>query len=239
MQMTPLVLLPGMMCDQRLFAPQISAFKEERLVQVVDISRADSMSAIASQVLDQAPDVFALAGLSMGGIVAMEILRQAPQRVERLALLDTNPRAELIDVQVNRNRQIQCVQNGELHRLMHCEMFPHYLAQSLPAINAQNILSLCSDMAMSLGGAAFIRQSRALQNRIDQQQVLSQYRRPSLVLMGNEDTLCPLDRHQLMHTLLADSTLVVIDQAGHLTTLEQPEAVNLALKNWLHAQAKY
>ena len=239
MQMTPLVLLPGMMCDQRLFAPQISAFKEERLVQVVDISRADSMSAIASQVLDQAPDVFALAGLSLGGIVAMEILRQAPQRVERLALLDTNPRAELIDVQVNRNRQIQCVQNGELHRLMHCEMFPHYLAQSLPAINAQNILSLCSDMAMSLGGAAFIRQSRALQNRIDQQQVLSQYRRPSLVLMGNEDTLCPLDRHQLMHTLLADSTLVVIDQAGHLTTLEQPEAVNLALKNWLHAQAKY
>ena len=239
MQMMPLVLLPGMMCDQRLFAPQISAFKEERLVQVVDISRADSMSAIASQVLDQAPDVFALAGLSMGGIVAMEILRQAPQRVERLALLDTNPRAELIDVQVNRNRQIQCVQNGELHRLMHCEMFPHYLAQSLPAINAQNILSLCSDMAMSLGGAAFIRQSRALQNRIDQQQVLSQYRRPSLVLMGNEDTLCPLDRHQLMHTLLADSTLVVIDQAGHLTTLEQPEAVNLALKNWLHAQAKY
>ena len=239
MQMTPLVLLPGMMCDERLFAPQISAFKEERLVQVVDISRADSMSAIASQVLDQAPDVFALAGLSMGGIVAMEILRQAPQRVERLALLDTNPRAELIDVQVNRNRQIQCVQNGELHRLMHCEMFPHYLAQSLPAINAQNILSLCSDMAMSLGGAAFIRQSRALQNRIDQQQVLSQYRRPSLVLMGNEDTLCPLDRHQLMHTLLADSTLVVIDQAGHLTTLEQPEAVNLALKNWLHAQAKY
>lgn len=239
MQMMPLVLLPGMMCDQRLFAPQISAFKEERLVQVVDISRADSMSAIASQVLDQAPDVFALAGLSMGGIVAMEILRQAPQRVERLALLDTNPRAEVIDVQVNRNRQIQCVQNGELHRLMHCEMFPHYLAQSLPAIHAQNILSLCSDMAMSLGGAAFIRQSRALQNRIDQQQVLSQYRRPSLVLMGNEDTLCPLDRHQLMHTLLADSTLVVIDQAGHLTTLEQPEAVNLALKNWLHAQAKY
>lgn len=239
MQMTPLVLLPGMMCDERLFAPQISAFKEERLVQVVDISRADSMSAIASQVLDQAPDVFALAGLSMGGIVAMEILRQAPQRVERLALLDTNPRAELIDVQVNRNRQIQCVQNGELHRLMHCEMFPHYLAQSLPAIHAKNILSLCSDMAMSLGGAAFIRQSRALQNRIDQQQVLSQYRRPSLVLMGNEDTLCPLDRHQLMHTLLADSTLVVIDQAGHLTTLEQPKAVNLALKNWLHAQAKY
>ena len=233
--MIPLVLLPGMMCDERMFASQIRAFADERLVQVADISQADSMSAIANQVLSQAPDVFALAGLSMGGIVAMEILRQAPHRVERLALLDTNPKAEELEVQINRNRQILCVENGELNELMHSEMFPHYLAESLPEIQTQNILSLCAEMAMNLGAEAFICQSRALQNRLDQQEVLSQYQRPSLVLMGDQDTLCPLDRHQLMNTLLVDSTLVVIEKAGHLTTLEQPEAVNLALKNWLYA----
>jgi len=233
--MTPLMLLPGMMCDENLFTAQVNAFKGDRLVMVANVSVADNMPDIARDILAQAPESFALAGLSMGGIVAMEILRQAPHRVERLALLDTNPKAELIEVQSNRNRQIEIVQNGGLSQLMHSEMFPHYLADNLPLSQVKNILERCDEMAMKLGPQAFIRESRALQKRVDQQGVLSKYKGPTLILMGEQDKLCPLDRHQLMHSLLENSKLVLIENAGHLTTLEQPQAVNAALREWLSA----
>jgi pimeloyl-ACP methyl ester carboxylesterase len=125
--MTPLVLLPGMMCDSRLFAQQIDAFAGQRAVHVAPISAHDNVGDLARAVLASAPPRFALAGLSMGGIVAMEILRIAPDRVERLALLDTNPKSETEAVQALREPQIAKVEKGGLIKVMRDEMKPNYL----------------------------------------------------------------------------------------------------------------
>ncbi len=223
-----LALLPGMMCDQRLFAPQVSALKNDYQIIIPNLSNAASTSEMATQVLAQLPESFALAGLSMGGILAMEILRQAPQKVSRLALLDTNPLAELLEVQSNRERQIRDVRAGGLMDVMSQEMIPRYLSAPNEVIS-----ELCQDMAKHLGENAFINQSLALQSRIDQCDTLASFRGPSLVLMGKHDELCPLDRHQLMNKLLVNSQLCIIDNAGHLPCLEQPEQTNAALKQWL------
>ena len=230
--MTPLVLLPGMMCDERLFAPQISELSKQREVHFVQISGHKTISELAADVLNNAPPVFALAGLSMGGIVAMEVLSQASERVERLALLDTNPLAELSDVRMRRGPQIDAVKNGQLKEIIRDEMKPNYL---FDGDKKTKILKLCMDMALDIGPDAFIRQSIALRDRIDQKNTLRTYKRPALVLCGRHDVLCPLERHELMHNLLENSKLEIIEDAGHLPTLEQPKITNMALISWLEA----
>lgn len=228
--MTPLVLLPGMMCDARLFAPQIAAFSAWRAVQTAPLVGGDTVQALATSVLRDAPPRFALAGLSMGGIVAMEMARQAPDRILGLALLDTNPRAELETVRQNREPQIAKVLRGDLAAVMRDEMKPNYLTDG-PRRDA--ILDLCMDMAAALGPDVFIRQSRALQSRPDQQDTLRGLTCPTLILCGRDDVLCPVERHRLMHDLVPGSTLNVIDHAGHLPTLEQPVHTTAALAQWL------
>jgi pimeloyl-ACP methyl ester carboxylesterase len=230
--MTPLVLLPGMMCDERLFAPQISELSKQREVHFVQISGHKTISELAADVLNNAPPVFALAGLSMGGIVAMEVLSQASERVERLALLDTNPLAELSNVRMRRGPQIDAVKNGQLKEIIRDEMKPNYL---FDGDKKTKILKLCMDMALDIGPDAFIRQSIALRDRIDQKNTLRTYKRPALVLCGRHDVLCPLERHELMHNLLENSKLEIIEDAGHLPTLEQPKITTMALISWLEA----
>lgn len=228
--MTPVVLLPGMMCDARLFQPQIAALSGTRPVMTCPLAAHDSVQALAADILAHAPPRFALAGLSMGGIVAMEVLRQAPDRVDRLALLDTNPLAELPEVKARRAPQMQAVRTGNLRAVMRDEMKPNYLADS-PHQGA--ILDICMAMATDLGADVFLRQSQALMDRPDQTQTLAGFARPALVLCGREDRLCPIERHQLMHDLLPNSTLHIIDGAGHLPTLEQPDETTAALTRWL------
>jgi len=228
--MTPLVLLPGMMCDERLFAPQISELSKQREVHFAQISGHDTITELAADVLNNAPPVFALAGLSMGGIVAMEVLSQAADRVERLALLDTNPMAELSDVAKRRGPQIDAVKNGQFKEMIRDEMKPNYL---FDGVKKPETLKLCMDMALDIGPDAFIRQSIALRDRVDQKNTLRTYKRPALVLCGRHDVLCPLERHELMHTLLENSKLEILEDAGHLPTLEQPKITTIALSSWL------
>lgn len=228
--MTPLVLIPGMMCDARLYAPQIAALSAGRDLMLAAIGGHDSVAALAAAVLAAAPPRFALCGLSMGGIVAMEVLRQAPGRVERVALLDTNPLAEAETVKRRRGPQMAAVREGRLAEIMRDEMKPNYLARGP---GRQDVLDLCMEMALALGPAVFLRQSRALMDRPDQQATLRAARLPALVLCGREDALCPVERHQLMAGLIPGARLVVIDGAGHLPTLEQPAATNAALRDWL------
>ncbi|MFN4098514.1 MAG: alpha/beta fold hydrolase [Pararhodobacter sp.] len=228
--MTPLVLIPGMMCDARMWGASISALPCP--VQHALPVGADSMAGLAAAILQGAPQRFALAGLSLGGILAMEVLAQAPERIERLALLDTNPRAELPEVKARRQPQIDRVLSGDLAGVMRDEMKPNYLAAG-PGKDA--ILDLCMDMALSLGPLVFRDQSLALRDRADRQQALRGFQGPALVLMGAGDTLCPLDRHELMHALMPQSRLVIIKGAGHLPTLEQPQATAQALQHWLEA----
>ncbi|WP_299084622.1 alpha/beta hydrolase [uncultured Ruegeria sp.] len=228
--MTPLVLLPGMMCDGRLFTPQIEVFSTERTVLVPALSGDTTMAGIAARVLEQAPVRFALCGLSMGGIVAMEIVRQAREKVAGLALLDTNPLAEIKEVQDRRAPQIQRARAGQLDSVMRDEMKPNYLSHG---DNRAEILDLCMDMALELGPQVFCEQSIALRDRPDQTETLRQFDKPALVLCGREDMLCPIARHELMHDLLPRSKLVIIDGAGHLPTLENPAETTQALRCWL------
>ncbi len=226
----PLVLLPGMMCDDRLFSDQVGALSAQLPIHIAPIIGRDSISALARQVLDQAPPCFSLAGLSMGGIVAMELYRQAPGRIARLALMDTNPLAEKEDVRSRREVQIAKVREGGLRQVMEEEMKPLYL---IGGPRRQQILELCMEMALGLGKDVFIRQSIALQGRPDQQNTLRTVRAPTLILHGDGDQLCPPERHELMHELIPGSKLVVIKGAGHLPTLEQPAQVTETLLDWL------
>ena len=166
----------------------------------------------------------------MGGIVAMEILRQAPTRVAGLALMDTNPLAEVEEVRSRRRPQIDAVQRGDLRKVMAEEMKPNYLTDGP---NRAAILDLCMEMAMDLGPGVFTNQSKALRDRLDQSNTLRDFTGAALVLCGRDDALCPVSRHELMHDLMPQSRLEIIDEAGHLPTLEQPQHTTAALTRWL------
>ena len=227
--MIPLVLIPGMMCDARMWGCLPDQLHPREVGHTVP-DDADTVEALAATVLRQAPPRFALAGLSMGGIVAMEVLRQAPERVERLALLDTNPRAETAEAQAKRGPQIARALSGDLAGVLRDDMKPNYL---FPGPDRQSILDLCMEMALGLGAQVFARQSRALRDRPDQQATLSAFKGPALVLMGEGDKLCPRDRHDLMHDLMPQSRLAIIKGAGHIPTLEQPAQISAELLGWL------
>ncbi|QXT38190.1 alpha/beta fold hydrolase [Gymnodinialimonas ceratoperidinii] len=226
----PLLLIPGMMCDARLFAPQIAAFSSHRSVMVANLTGQETIAGFAEDILENAPPRFALAGLSMGGIVAMEIMARAPERVSHLALLDTNPLAEPLERARARLPQIEAVQAGGLRRIMRDEMKPNYLADG-PRVG--EILDLCMEMAEALGAEAFVQQSCALATRPDQMETLAQIAVPTLVLCGSEDGLCPPERHRLMRDTIPGAHLDIIEGAGHLPTLEQPDRTNAALASWL------
>lgn len=225
-----LLLLPGMMCDARVFTPQIEVFSASRTILVAPMTTSNSFTSLANNILNSAPPKFALAGFSMGGIAAMEIMRQAPERVTRLALLDTNPLAETLERQQQRETQIDSVLAGNLETVMRDEMKPHYLSD---ASDSSAILKLCMDMAIALGPKVFVTQSRALQSRGDQTATLTSVRVPALVLCGEDDRLCPVTAHQEMQQRIPSAALAIIAGAGHLPTLEQPDKTNEALDKWL------
>ena len=227
----PLLLLPGMMCDARLFAPQIGEFSVDYPVMVPPLTGRSTFAELSEDILAHAPPRFALAGLSMGGIIAMEIVRQAPERVSRLALMDTNPLAESAARAIERDAQIDRVRNGGLRSVMRDEMKPNYLTDGP---NKGCVLDLCMEMAEALGADVFADQSRALQQRPDQRDTLRAVRVPTLILCGEDDTLCPLERHEMMRDLISGARLAVIPGAGHLPILEQPERTNEELKQWLN-----
>jgi pimeloyl-ACP methyl ester carboxylesterase len=223
-------MVPGMMCDERIFSPQIEALSQNLEVTIADISNFSSVRELASDVLKKAPKKFSLLGHSMGGIVAMEIYSQEPNRIEKLILMDTNPKAELDEVKLKREPQIREVNKGKLLEVMRDEMKPNYLAESE---NKRSVLNVCMDMALTLGPDVFINQSRALQSRLDQQNTIQSIKIPVLILCGSEDKLCPVERHEMMHNMITDSDLKIINNAGHMPTLEQPRETTEVIKEWL------
>lgn len=226
----PLVLIPGMMCDARLYTPQIEAFSRERSVTVACATRGERIEEIASTILDGAPQKFALAGLSMGGIVAMEVLRRAPDRVTRIALMDTNPLAETPQSSAMYEPMIVGVKAGRLDEVMRGFLKPEVFA---PGPGRMEVMALMAEMAQSLGPEVFLRQVRALQRRKDQQAVLRRCKVPALVLCGEHDRLTPVKRHTFMAELIPGAHLEIVADAGHAPVIEQPEAVNAALTAWL------
>ena len=227
----PLLLLPGMMCDARLFALQTATFSASMPVINIPLVGYDNFKDMAEQVLENAPNKFALAGLSMGGIAAMEIMRLAPHRVTRLALMDTNHLPDSPERRAVRDVQIAKVQGGGLIDIMRNEMKPNYLATGS---NRIDILELCMEMAQTLGPNVFINQSKALQSRRNQSDTLRQINVPTLITCGREDVLCPVENHKLIHSLVSGSELSIIEGAGHLPVLENARDINKKLQKWLN-----
>lgn len=231
----PLVLLPGMMCDARVFAPQLQALSSYAPVMVAPLLGGDRVEDIASHILSMLPERFALAGLSMGGIVALEILRRAPGRVTRLCLMATTPLAETPDQAAMREPLIISARTGGLEKALQQSLPPEVLA---PGPRRLEVLNLARDMGLDLGAELFVDQSRALQRRLDQQANLRRCQVPTLILCGEYDRLTPVKRHEFMAELIPHAGLEVIPGAGHLPGLEQPEAVNRAMMQWLQAPAE-
>lgn len=230
-----LVMLPGMMCDARLFAPQIKALQTDYDIIIPELT-APTIDEMAKHVLEGVKaEQFNLVGLSMGGIVGMEIVRQASERVMRLGLLDTNHLADAPDKYEMRNRQIEDVKQGKLREVIIEEMKPVYLAERNRS--NQQLLDILIDMAMDVGADAFVAQSLALRDRRDQTEILKSYPGPTLVLCGAEDNLCPVERHEHMAELVPNASLSIVPGAGHISTLETPDAVNVAIKHWLATKA--
>jgi pimeloyl-ACP methyl ester carboxylesterase len=225
-------MLPGMMCDARLFAPQIAALESRYDIVVPPLCTPNSIDGLARRILEEltAPR-FNLLGLSMGGIVAIAIAGLAPARVARLALLDTNHYADATERHHIRNRQIADVREGRLRSVIAEEMKPNYLAATNRGDKA--LLDTLIAMAMDLGSACFINQSVALRDRRDQSEVLPRYRGPVLLLCGSEDVLCPPSRHREMAELCSKVRLVIVPDAGHITTLERPDETIHVIRRWL------
>lgn len=225
----PVVLLPGMMLDRRMYAGQLAALGPEPIVG--DLTGADSVAGLAEQVLAAAPPRFALVGLSMGGIVAFEIWRRARERISHLALLDTTPYPDKPQRRELRLEQIAKVESGRLQDVLIESMKPLYLARR----NRGNrrLLRSIVDQALALGPDVFRRQSLALRDRPSSVDTLPTIDCPALVLCGREDELCPVEWHAAMATAMPDADLVVLAGCGHLSTMEEPGAVTAALKRLL------
>jgi len=226
----PVVFLPGMMCDTRLFGPQVTALGRSMAVMTAPIIHGERIEEIASVLLDVLPRRFAVAGHAMGGIVAMELLRRAPDRVSRIALLDTSPLAETPQSAADYEPPLIKLRAGRL---------PEAVAGFVPveslALGTERarVHSLLTEMAESVGPDTITRQARALQRRRDYQAVLRRCKVPTLVLCGRHDTLFPLKRHSFLADLIPDADLAVIDDGGHLPTLEAPAETTRALSDWL------
>lgn len=231
----PLVLLPEMMCDARLFEPQINHLSRRRAVTVAPISLGERIEEIASSLLDQLPRRFALAGSGMGGVVALELIRRAPDRVSRICLIATDAQADTPRTAAAREEMLVAAKMGRLDEVMRRIISSNTLA---PGPRRIPILNDLVAMALDHGPEVFERQIRALQRRPDQQGELRRIKVPTLVLCGAHDTLTPLRKHTFMSELIPGADLKVLDEAGHLPTLEAPDFVNDALTDWLSAPAR-
>lgn len=230
--MTPTVLIPGLVCTAELFAPQIPALWPHGPVTIASTLEGDTIAGIAAAILRDAPPRFALGGLSMGGYVALEILRQAPERVVKLALLDTAARPDTPEQSTQRRALIARVEAGELEAVLH-QIAPNLLHPDHRM--DQRLIELQVRMGLAVGAAGFVRQQTAIIGRIDSRPRLADIKVPTLVLLGDKDALTPPDRSEEMAAAIPDARLVVVPNCGHASTLEQPETVNAALLDWLTA----
>ena len=230
--MTPFLLVPGLNCDARVYSAATTALWPLGPVTIANQLAGEGLAAIARNILAAAPPSFALAGFSMGGYIALEILRQAPERVTKLALLDTNAQPDSPEATEVRRRRIEHTRAGK---------FGLVVEQSFPGTvhpdnaNDSSLYAIHRAMSDAAGPDAYIRHQQAIIDRPDSRPLLGSIRVPTLVLLGEADTIAPLAMAEEMHRGIAGSTLSIIPRAGHMTLLEQPELVNTALKAWATA----
>lgn len=225
-----LLFLPGLLEDADGFAPLIEGLRARAASVVADLARSNSIAALARDALDQAPaGRFALLGHSMGGYVALELMRQAPERVERLALLNTHARPDSAEATENRRRLMALAERD----------FPAVIAALLPKLMTERHLQdpvrvgIIDSMALAVGKEAFVRQQEAIIARIDSRPHLKDIRCPTAVIAGRDDQLMPVELLKELADGIPVSRLTVIEDCGHMAALEQPARVLAALIEWL------
>jgi pimeloyl-ACP methyl ester carboxylesterase len=228
----PIILVPGLNCSARLYAEQVPALWQFGPVTIADHRRDDSMAAIARHVLGGAPPRFALAGLSMGGYIAFEIIRQARDRVSKLALLDTGARAEAPERTDARRPLIELARQGRLAEITD-DQFP--LLVHRKRHGDQALKAIVRAMNQETGAEAYIRQQEAIMSRPDSRPCFAVIDCPTLVLVGDDDQLTPPQLAREMANGIRGSRLVIVPESGHLSTVEQPQAVTKALVEWIQS----
>lgn len=228
----PIVLIPGLLLSPPLYAAQLPALWRFGPVTVAAHTRDDSMAAIAQRILGSAPPRFALVGLSMGGYISFEIMRQAPQRVARLALLDTMAVPDTPEGSSARRTQMTLAEAGRLDQVV-ANLWPRLVHPSRQGDGA--LRAVIDAMAADVGTQGYLQQQRANIARPDSRPTLAAIRCPTLVLVGDQDVLTPPERALEIANGIAGARLVRIADCGHLSTLERPDAVTQALHGWLAA----
>ena len=227
----PLLLLPGFLCDEDLWRDQLTGLADVADCRVADLGHGDSIAALAGQVLATAPPSFALAGFSFGGYVAQEIARQAPQRIERLALLDTSFHADTPERVAQRRAANKSVSLPGEFRGMTEQLLPSFIAAE--RLHDSALVQRINAMTLRQGREVFIRQNAM--RREDGAAALRGLTCPVLVLCGRLDVLTPPALHEEMAALMPQAELVVVEDSGHMSPMEQPAAVTRAMRGWLAA----
>ena len=226
----PVVLIPGLMADARVFAAQIARLSASRPVMVAAPVTGERIEEMASALLPVLPARYGLAGQGLGGVVALEVLRRAPERVNRLALISTDPLADTPANAAERDLMIARARAGRLDQAMEEAVRPEWLA---PGQSRIEVLALIRTMARDLGAEVFQRQMRALQRRRDYQSVLRRLRMPVMIVSGVADTRLPLKRQHFTASLIEGAVFRPVEGAGHMPSAEQPGATGDALEDWL------
>jgi pimeloyl-ACP methyl ester carboxylesterase len=236
MEKTPLLLVPGMICSPRLYAAQVAALSADTEVVVPDWRRAplaiwDSWESAARWVVDQMPPgKFALAGLSLGGMLAVEIMQFAADRVTRLALLDTGVRGQNEAERAIRRARIRLADEGHFELVLGLQMgrfIPAYMLPDKALVDA--VMTMCGEIGVEI----YKRQEALAAIRVDRRPDLPKIKCPTIVVCGRDDAALPLFLSEEIAAAIKGSELIVIEQCGHLTTMEKPEETTAILKRWL------
>jgi pimeloyl-ACP methyl ester carboxylesterase len=226
----PILLVPGLVSSPRIFSPVVPALWRFGPVTVANHIRDDSMGAIARRILAEAPPRFALAGHSMGGYIAFEIMRQAPERVAKLALINTNARPDMPETTARRRGQMARAEAGEYHAIID-ELFAGFVHPSRR--DNAGLRQLVHDMGDDIGVDAFIRQQAAVMGRADSRPTLAVIACPTLVLTGDEDNTIPNSLSVEIAEGIPGAKLTILKHCGHMPQPEQPQATSDALVEWL------
>ncbi|MBJ6142401.1 alpha/beta fold hydrolase [Hymenobacter sp. BT559] len=228
--MTPLVFIPGLLCTAELFTPQLAALWPHGPVMVASTLQGDTIAEMATAILAQAPPQFALVGLSMGGMISLEIMRQAPQRVLKLALLDTSAQPASPEQAIFFRGLLDQARSEDAATVLGETLISvlHPAHQHDPALRAVN-----QRMGAAVGLAGFAHQVEVVLSRPDSRPSLAAIAVPTLVLVGEQDQLTPPDAARELAAGIPHASLIIIPDCGHGSTIEQPQAVNDALLSWL------